>query len=39
MFADGSYCEERSYQKGECQPGEIFYNTLDDENVDFVLPE
>lgn len=39
MFNDGSYCEEWSYQRWECQPGEIFYNTLDDENVDFVLPE
>lgn len=39
MFADGSYCEEWSYQRWECQPGEIFYNTIDDENIDFVLPE
>ena len=39
MFPDGSYCEEWSYQRWECQPGEIFYNTIDDENIDFVLPE
>lgn len=27
MFNDGSYCEERSYYRGECQVGEIVYNT------------
>jgi hypothetical protein len=37
MFDDGSYCEEWAYQRGECQPGDIFYNTLDVE--DYVLPE
>ena len=31
MFADGSYCEEWSFKNGECQPGEIMYNTIDDE--------
>ena len=28
MFPDGSYCEEWAYQRGECQPGEIMYNTV-----------
>ena len=31
MFADGSYCEEWSYQRWECQPGEIMYNNVSDE--------
>ena len=31
MFADGSYCEEWSYQRWECQPGEIMYNNPSDE--------
>ena len=31
MFADGSYCEEWSYFRDECQPGEIMYNTVDEE--------
>ena len=35
MFEDGSYCEEWAYQRWECQPGEIMYNTIDDS----VLPE
>ena len=39
MFEDGSYCEEWSYQRWECQPGEIMYNTVEDENIDTVLPE
>lgn len=39
MFEDGSYCEEWAYQRWECQPGEIIYNTVDDENIDTVLPE
>lgn len=30
MFEDGSYCEEWSYQRWECQPGEIIYNTISD---------
>ena len=32
MFKDGSYCEEWSYYRNECQPGEITYNTVSDEN-------
>lgn len=37
MFDDGSYCEEWSYQRWECQPGEIMYNTIsDDEFIDDV---
>jgi len=35
-FDDWSYCEEWSYQRWECQPGEIFYNTIDDEYIDDV---
>jgi putative hemolysin len=31
MFDDGSYCEEWSYQRWECQPGEIMYNNVSDE--------
>lgn len=31
MFPDGSYCEEWSYQRWECQPGEIMYNNASDE--------
>ena len=31
IFADGSYCEEWSYFRDECQPGEIIYNTVDEE--------
>ena len=33
MFPDGSYCEEWSYQRGECQPGEIMYNTTSNDVV------
>ena len=37
MFPDGSYCEEWSYQRWECQPGEIIYNTVsEDEFIDDV---
>jgi len=39
MFEDGSYCEEWSYYRNECQPGEIIYNTVEDENIDAELPE
>ena len=39
MFEDGSYCEEWAYKNWECQPGEIIYNTVEDENIDTVLPE
>ena len=31
MFADGSYCEEWAYQRWECKPGEIIYNTVSDD--------
>ena len=37
-FEDGSYCEEWAYYNNECQPGEIMYNTVD-ENIDTELPE
>ena len=33
MFDDGSYCEEWSYYRNECQPGEIMYNTISDEEI------
>lgn len=33
MFEDGSYCEEWSYQRWECQPGEIIYNTNSEEEI------
>jgi hypothetical protein len=33
MFDDGSYCEEWSYQRWECQPGEIIYNTNSEEEI------
>ena len=33
MFSDGTYCEERSYFRDECQPGEIIYNTISDEEI------
>ena len=36
MFADGSYCEEWSYYRNECKPGEIIYNTVDDGFIDDV---
>lgn len=47
MFEDESYCEEWSYQRWECQPGDIYYNTIDEndyivdeeENIDVILPE
>lgn len=35
LFDDGSYCEEWSFKNGECQPGEIIYNTIPDD----VIPE
>ena len=31
MFADGSYCEEWAYQRWECQPGDIMYNVVPEE--------
>lgn len=30
MFEDGSYCEEWAYQRWECKPGDIMYNTVDE---------
>lgn len=36
LFDDGSYCEEWSYFREECQPGEIMYNTIDDGFIDDV---
>ena len=36
LFNDWSYCEEWSYKRWECQPGEIFYNTIDDGFIDDV---
>ena len=35
MFSDGSYCEEWSFKNGECQPGDIMYNTISED----VIPE
>ena len=34
LFDDGSYCEEWSYYRQECKPGEIIYNTVDEEMVE-----
>ena len=34
LFEDGSYCEEWAYQRWECKPGEIIYNTVDEEVVE-----
>ena len=39
MFDDGSYCEEWSYYRWECVPGEIMYNTFDAEDIGYELPE
>lgn len=36
MFEDGSYCEEWSYFRGECEKWEIMYNTIDDGFIDDV---
>lgn len=33
LFEDGSYCGDEAYAKGECQPGEIIYNTVDEEII------
>ena len=33
MFPDGSYCEEWAYQGGDCQPGDIMYNSISDEEI------
>lgn len=37
LFEDGSYCAEDAYAKGECQSGEIIYNTVDEN--EFVVEE
>ncbi len=38
LFEDGSYCGDEAYANGECQAGEIIFNTVDelvaDEEVD-----
>ena len=31
MFDDGSYCEERAFMNGECEPGDIMYNVVSEE--------
>ena len=31
IFEDGSYCEEWAYYRGECQPWEIIYNTVEEQ--------
>lgn len=31
LFEDGSYCGDEAYAKGECQPGEIIYNMVEEE--------
>ena len=31
MFADGSYCEEWAFMNGECQPWDIMYNAVSEE--------
>jgi len=36
LFDDGSYCEEWSYYRQECKPGEIIYNTVEEEVVEEV---
>ena len=33
MFADGSYCEEWAFMNGECQQGEIIYNTIPEDEI------
>jgi len=33
LFDDGSYCEEWSYFRGECQAGEIIYNTVEENSL------
>ena len=33
MFEDGSYCGEWAFYNEECQPGEIIYNTISDEEI------
>ena len=33
MFSDGTYCEEWAFMNGECQPGEITYNTVSEEAI------
>ncbi len=31
LFEDGSYCGDEAYARGECQPGEIIYNMVEEE--------
>jgi glutaredoxin-related protein len=31
MFPDGSYCEEWAFMNGECEPGDIMYNVVSEE--------
>ena len=37
LFDDGSYCEEWSYFREECEPGEIMYNTVNDLNAEYEI--
>lgn len=34
LFEDGTYCAEDAYANGECQAGEIIFNTVDEEIIE-----
>ena len=34
LFEDGSYCGDEAYANGECQAGEIIFNTVDEEIIE-----